>query len=168
MNAKQIVGCLDLAGRMAGHGQLQLIDRDPMSIIDDPDGVDTTVFQGDLDVSRSGVHRIFQQLLDDAGRTFDHLAGGNLVDDAGRELPYGSCLDLRHVRLRLVGLLPFQKCMSEPRGAVASPPHATTVHVARIRPGVAIAAVQHSRWRLWRFILTAIRTLSTCGTDFVR
>jgi hypothetical protein len=35
---------------------------------------------GDLDPGRAGIERILDQLLDDTGGTFDHLAGGDLVD----------------------------------------------------------------------------------------
>ena len=36
----------------------------------------------DVDPRRPGVDRVLHQLLDDAGRPLDHLAGGDLVDDA--------------------------------------------------------------------------------------
>ena len=43
----------------------------------------------DLDAARAGVERVLDQLLDDARRPLDHLAGGDAVDDGFGELADG-------------------------------------------------------------------------------
>ncbi len=43
----------------------------------------------DVDAGRAGVNRVLNQLLDDAGRTLDHFAGGDAVDDSLGKLADG-------------------------------------------------------------------------------
>ena len=84
-DAEQIVGVGDLAGGVAGDGQRQLVGRDAAAVIDDADQLDAPLLDSHVDPRRAGVDGVLQQLLDDAGRPLDHLAGGDLVDDARAE-----------------------------------------------------------------------------------
>ena len=88
-DAEQIVGLADLAGGMAGHGERQLVGRDAAAVVGDADQLAAPLLHRDVDPRRAGVDRVLQQLLDDARRPLDHLAGGDLVDDARRELVDG-------------------------------------------------------------------------------
>jgi hypothetical protein len=80
-DAEQVVGVAELAGRVAGECQRQVVRLDAPAIIDDADQVGAAVLDLDVDPPRAGIDAILEQLLDDAGRPFDHLAGGDLADD---------------------------------------------------------------------------------------
>ena len=82
-NVEQVVGAGDLAGRMAGHGQHQLVGLDPAAIVGHAHQFRAAFFHRHVDPPGSRVDRVLHQLLDDAGRTFNDLAGGDLVDHAG-------------------------------------------------------------------------------------
>ena len=85
MHAEQVVGVGDLTGGVAGHGQQQLLGPNPAPVIRHPDQLAAAVLDPHLDPACAGVHRVFQQLLDNARRPLDHFAGGDLVHDAGRQ-----------------------------------------------------------------------------------
>ena len=76
----------NLAGGVAGHGQRQLVGRDAAAVVDDADQLAAALLHRHVDPRRAGVERVLDQLLDDARRPLDHLARGDLVDDARREL----------------------------------------------------------------------------------
>src|SRR5262249_56636118 len=42
-----------------------------------------------VDAASTCIDRVLDQLLDDACRALDHLAGGNAIDKVGRKLAYG-------------------------------------------------------------------------------
>lgn len=70
----------DLAGRMAHQRERQFVGRNPAAVVGDRDALDAAFFQHDAQRRRAGVHRVFEQLLDDRRRAFDDLAGGDLAD----------------------------------------------------------------------------------------
>ena len=43
----------------------------------------------DIDAARPGIERVFDQFLDHAGRSLDHLARGDAIDGGFRELADG-------------------------------------------------------------------------------
>jgi hypothetical protein len=82
---KQIVRDADLAGRMAGHRQRQLVGPDAAAIIADANQFAPPLLHRHVDVGRAGIDRVFQQFLDDTGRPLNHFARRDLVDDARRQ-----------------------------------------------------------------------------------
>src|SRR5262249_19256969 len=74
--------------RVAGEGEPQVVRQDAAAVVHDPDQLDATLFDVDVDPAAAGVHGVFQQLLDDAGRPFDNLPRGDLGDDRRRQLLY--------------------------------------------------------------------------------
>ena len=80
-DAKQIVGILEFAGRMAGEDKRQVVRLDPVAIVNDADQLGAALFEVDVDPRRPGIDGVFQQLLDDASGPLDHLAGGDLGDN---------------------------------------------------------------------------------------
>jgi len=83
--SEEVVGLLDFAGGVAGHGQFQLIGFDAATIVGHPHQVHSAGRHGDVDPRGAGVDGVFHQFFDDAGRPFDHLARGDLVDQALRK-----------------------------------------------------------------------------------
>jgi hypothetical protein len=77
----QIVQRGDLAGGVARHCQRQLVRRDAAAVVADADQADTAFFQVDVDAAGAGIERVLDQLLDHRRGAFDHLAGGDLVDE---------------------------------------------------------------------------------------
>ena len=71
---------------MAGKGQLQILGFNAAAVVDDTDELRTALFEIDFNASGARVDRVFEQLLDDAGRTFDDFTGGDLGDDGMRQL----------------------------------------------------------------------------------
>ncbi|MCW0466650.1 hypothetical protein NB705_003723 [Xanthomonas sacchari] len=76
----QVVQRGDLAGRVPRDGQRQFLGRDAATVVADADQAHAAFFQIDVDAVRTGVQRVLHQFLDDRGRTLDHFAGGDLVD----------------------------------------------------------------------------------------
>ena len=68
----------DLGRGMARQRQRQFFRRDAAAVVADRDALDAALVEPDRDLGGAGVERVFQQLLDDRGRPFDHFAGGNL------------------------------------------------------------------------------------------
>jgi len=79
---KQIVGILNLARGVAGQGQLQLPGGNAASVVHDADHFRSAALGGHVDSRGTGVDGVLHQLLDDARGALDHLAGGDLVDQA--------------------------------------------------------------------------------------
>ena len=69
--------------------QGQLVRGHAVTVVGDQDPGQAAAVRLDLDTLRPGVERILDQFLDGAGRTFDHLAGGDAVDGFGGETTDG-------------------------------------------------------------------------------
>jgi hypothetical protein len=57
----------------------------PHAVVGHQDAGQAAAVGLDLDPGRAGVDGVVDQLLDGAGRPFDHLAGGDAVDGLGRQ-----------------------------------------------------------------------------------
>ena len=86
LDAHQLGAAGELAGGVAAQRQRQLAGRDAAAVVADADQVDAAAFQGHVDVAGAGIEGVFQQLLDDRGRSLDDLAGGDLVGQLRRQL----------------------------------------------------------------------------------
>ncbi len=62
--------------------------RHAAAVVDHLDARDPAVTQAYEDVARARVDRIFDQLLERGRRAFDHLAGGDAIDQMLREAAY--------------------------------------------------------------------------------
>ena len=85
-DAEEIVGAGELAGGVIGEGERQIGRVDAAAVVDEPDRLGAADFDIDIDAGRPGVEAVLEELLDDAGGPFDHLAGGDLVDHRHRQL----------------------------------------------------------------------------------
>jgi hypothetical protein len=65
---------------MAANGESQIFRRHARAIIEDADEPAPTLLEADLDASRAGIDGVLDQFLHRRGRAFDHLAGGNLIN----------------------------------------------------------------------------------------
>ena len=74
-----------LGGGVALDRQRQLVGRHAGAVVGHQDQSPAAVPQGDLDAPGAGVEGVLDQLLDRARRPLDHLAGGDAVDDLGRQ-----------------------------------------------------------------------------------
>ena len=81
-DVEQIVGLADFARGVAGDRERQLVDFDAAAIVGHADQLAAPLLYRHVDPRRAGVDGVLQQLLQDAGRALDHLARGDLVDDA--------------------------------------------------------------------------------------
>ncbi len=79
-DAFQVTQTCDLAGGMPLKCQRQLILGNSCAVIAHANEADTSLFQLDVDTPRPGIETVLDQLLDNGGGAFDHLAGGDLVD----------------------------------------------------------------------------------------
>ena len=86
LHAEEVVGFAQLAGCVAGHRQQQVVGMDPLPVVDNPDQLGSAGDDVDFHPGGQGVDAVFEQFLDRARRTFDHLARGDLVDDVMIEL----------------------------------------------------------------------------------
>ena len=59
----------------------KLVGADAAAVVHDADALDAALLDLDVDAAAAGVHGVFEELLDDARRPFDHLAGGDLGHD---------------------------------------------------------------------------------------
>jgi hypothetical protein len=84
-NPLEIVGAANLAGRMALDGQPGVLRIHPFSVVLDADQLLAAEFDGDGQPPGAGVDRVLDQLFDDGGRTFNHLARGDLVGKIRRQ-----------------------------------------------------------------------------------
>jgi hypothetical protein len=80
-HALQVVKGGDLAGRVPGNGQAQVVRGDAFTVIADADQSRPAFLQVDVDAPRAGVQGILDQFLDHRRRPFHHLAGSDLVDE---------------------------------------------------------------------------------------
>ncbi len=86
-DAEQVVGVGELAGGVGPEGQRQVVALHAAAVVGDADEVLAAALDGQLDPRRAGVDGVLQQFLDHAGRSLDHLARGDLVDDRRRQFP---------------------------------------------------------------------------------
>ena len=84
VHREQIVGRGQLAGGVIGEGEAHVVGQDAAAVIDDADQVGPALVDVDVDAPAAGIDAVFQQFLDDAGRPFDDLSGGDLRDDRTR------------------------------------------------------------------------------------
>ncbi len=80
---EQVVGGFDFAGGVGGHRKRQVVGGDAAAIVADADEFGPAFLQRDLDPARPGVDGVLDEFLHDAGRSFDDLTGGDLVDEGG-------------------------------------------------------------------------------------
>ena len=85
-NGRQIVGTAQLAGGVTEKGCLRVVGAHAAAVVGDAQKGHAAVLNLHCNVFGPGVHGVFQQLLDDAGRTLHHLTGGNEVGHMGRQL----------------------------------------------------------------------------------
>ncbi len=83
----EVVQIGDLAGGMARYRQRQLFRCDATAVVADADQAYTALFKIDINAAGTGVDRVLDQLLDHRRGTFDHFAGGDLVDEDLRQRP---------------------------------------------------------------------------------
>ena len=65
---------------MASQGQSQLIGFDTAAVVADCDAAHPAFLDAQLDALRTGIDRIFKQLLDHRSRPLDDFAGRDLAD----------------------------------------------------------------------------------------
>ena len=75
----QIISSSDLAGRVAGNRQTQVIRMDPGAIVANEHPFHATHLGADVDARRGRVETVLNQLFDERCRALHHFAGGDLV-----------------------------------------------------------------------------------------
>ena len=75
----------DLGGGMACHREIQIVAFDAIAIVGNAYELDAAACEIDIDLAGPCVDGVLQQLLQRGRRPFDHLAGGNLVDQLIRQ-----------------------------------------------------------------------------------
>ena len=80
---------LQLGRRMAFNRQRQFVRPYPAAVINHQDSRQSASVRLDLDSARTGIDGVFHQLLDGTGRSLDHFAGGDAVDDLTRQTADG-------------------------------------------------------------------------------
>jgi hypothetical protein len=93
-NALEVGARDDLAGGVACKRERQLLLADAAAVIGHLDQLDAAARELDRDFPRAGVDAVFEQFLERGGRTVDHFAGGDLVDEQLGQDP-----DVRHAPL---------------------------------------------------------------------
>ena len=81
-NAFEIFKIADLAGRVAGDGERQVVLFDAAAVVADADQLDATLFHVDVEPGGAGVQAVFQQLFHHRGGTFDNFPRRDLVGQA--------------------------------------------------------------------------------------
>ncbi|MGY3288578.1 hypothetical protein ACVWWP_001645 [Bradyrhizobium sp. LM3.6] len=74
--------------------QRQVLGGHAAAVVGDADPPAPAAIGEDVDPARAGIDGVFDQFLDHARGTFDHLAGGDAVDDLFWQLADGHELDL--------------------------------------------------------------------------
>src|SRR5207302_11149165 len=75
-----------LRGAVALDRERELVRGHAGAVVADRDQRLAALAQPDLDAGRAGIDRILDQFLDGRRRALDDLAGGDAVDDDGRQL----------------------------------------------------------------------------------
>jgi hypothetical protein len=103
--ALQLLQILDVdqfARRVALKGQLRIFGAHANAIVFNGEKSFPAFLIMDANVVGTGVEAVFNELLDDSGRSFDHFTGGDLIGDVNRQhmdLIHGS-LNLKAPELR--------------------------------------------------------------------
>ena len=84
-NRFQIVEGDDLAGCMAAQCQRQVVLANATAIVTHAQQLYTALLGINVNAVGTGIQGVFDQFLDDVGRTLDHLASSNLVSEARRQ-----------------------------------------------------------------------------------
>jgi len=85
VDRRQVLGRGQLAGRVRGQRQLQLLFGDAAAVVGDADQLDPALFNNDVDPRRPRVDAVLDQLFHHRRRPLDHLARGDLVHKVGFE-----------------------------------------------------------------------------------
>jgi hypothetical protein len=85
LDGEKVVGVIELARRMSHQTGRGIFGDHTFSVIGDADDAASAVFDIDGNLRGAGVERVFDQLLDDRSRAFDHLSCGNTVGDVIRK-----------------------------------------------------------------------------------
>ncbi len=85
LNAEEIVRGADLAGGVAGDRQWEIFERDPRTIVDDPNQIPATLGHGDIHRASPSVEGVLDQFLNDAGGAFDHFRRRRSGQRRGKE-----------------------------------------------------------------------------------
>ena len=87
-NAQEIL-VVELGGRVAVDGERKVAKGHAAAVVGDADPPPAAAVGEDVDAAGAGIDGVFDQFLDHARGTFDHLAGGDAVDDLFGELADG-------------------------------------------------------------------------------
>ena len=71
---------------MGRESQRQITRRNTVPVVRDANQFPPAVLDLDRDPRRAGVERVFEQFLHHGRGAFDHFAGGDAIDQCGREL----------------------------------------------------------------------------------
>ncbi len=74
-----------LGGGVALDRQRKILRRHAVPVVDDADELAAAGLDGDLDGAGARIDRVLDQFLHGRGRTLDHLAGGDAIDQDGIE-----------------------------------------------------------------------------------
>jgi hypothetical protein len=75
---------LELRGGVALYRQDEIATVHAASIVGDADQAQAAAMRHHVDAAGTGVDGVLDQLLDDARRALDHLAGGDAIDEVRR------------------------------------------------------------------------------------
>jgi hypothetical protein len=87
-NAQEIL-VVEFGRGVAVDGKREIAMRHAAAVVGDADPPPTAAIGKDVDPAGAGVDGVFDEFLDHARGTFDHLAGGDAVDDLFGELADG-------------------------------------------------------------------------------
>ena len=87
-NAQQIL-VVELGGGVAVDGEREVGMGHAAAVVGDADPPPAAAIGEDVDAAGAGIDGVFDQFLHHARGTFDHLAGGDAVDDLFGELADG-------------------------------------------------------------------------------
>src|SRR6476659_5747198 len=82
----QVIQRCDLARGVARDGQRQVDRGDAVAVVAHADQAHAAFLEIDVDPARTRIQRVLDQFLDHGCRTFDDLAGRDLVDEGVRKL----------------------------------------------------------------------------------
>ena len=81
MNIEQVLGVIQLAGGMPANRQHQLVRGDAASIIRHSNQAPACLLHLNVNLTRAGINRVFQQLFNHRCWSIHHLAGSDLGCD---------------------------------------------------------------------------------------
>ena len=112
----QVLELGDLAGGVPVEGQQRVVPAHAAAVIDHPDPTLAAALELDPHLAGAGVDGVLEELLDQVGRSLDHLAGCNLVDQRVIEQLYRRTHGVRLSKLVSIGNGAFDS------GAIVDPP----------------------------------------------